>query len=130
MDFFAYQQQARRYSALLLVLFTLAVFGLVLAVNLLVGWTVLLGDLRHGYRHLAELPFAIYGWTTGITLALIGAGTLRRLWELGAGGPVCRGIGSSDVCGWANRRVGQCVVPGAGVFDLQIEPGVAAAEVG
>ena len=89
MDFFAYQQQARRYSALLLVLFTLAVLGLVLAVNLLVGWSVLLGDLRHGgYRDLAELPPAIYGWTTGITLALIGAATLRRLWELGAGGPV------------------------------------------
>lgn len=89
MDFFAYQQRARRYSAVLLVLFTLAVLGLVLAVNLLVGWTVLLGDLRHGgYRNLAELPPALYGWTTGVTLALIGAGTLRRLWELGAGGPV------------------------------------------
>ena len=88
MDFFAYQQQARRYSALLLVLFTLAVLGLVLALNLLVGWLVVIGDLRHDYRHLADLPPVIYGWTTAITLALIGAGTLRRLWELSAGGPV------------------------------------------
>ena len=88
MDFFGHQQQARRYSALLLVLFALAVLGLVLAVNLLVGWLVVLGDLRHGYRHLADLPPVIYGWTTAITLALIGFGTLRRLWELSAGGPV------------------------------------------
>ena len=88
MDFFAYQQQARRYSALLLVLFTLAVLGLVLALNLLVGWLVVIGDLRHDYRHLADLPPVIYGWTTAITLALIGTGTLRRLWELSAGGPV------------------------------------------
>ena len=88
MDFFGYQQQARRYSALLLVLFALAVLGLVLAVNLLVGWLVTLGDWRHGYRHLADVPSAIYGWTTGVTLALIGLGTLRRLWELSAGGPV------------------------------------------
>jgi Zn-dependent protease with chaperone function len=88
MDFFAYQQQARRYSALLLVLFTLAVLGLVLALNLLVGWLVVLGHPRDDYRHLADLPPVIYGWTTAITLAMIGAGTLRRLWELSAGGPV------------------------------------------
>lgn len=88
MDFFGYQQQARRYSALLLALFTLAVLGLVLALNLLVGWLVVLGHPRDDYRHLADLPPVIYGWTTAITLAMIGAGTLRRLWELSAGGPV------------------------------------------
>ncbi len=89
MDFFAVQRRARRYSALLLVLFTLAVLGLVLAVNLLVGWTVVLGDLRHGgYRTLAGLPTALYGWTTGVTVALIAVTTVRRLWELSAGGPV------------------------------------------
>ena len=42
MDFFGYQQQARRYSVLLLVLFALAVVALVLAVNGVVAWGVLL----------------------------------------------------------------------------------------
>jgi hypothetical protein len=84
MDFFGHQQQARRYSAL--VLFALAVPGPVLAVNLLVGRLAVLGDLRHGYRHLAEIPAAIYGWTTAVTFALIGFGfgARRRLWELSA----------------------------------------------
>ena len=89
MDFFGYQQQARRYSVLLLVLFALAVVALVLAVNGVVAWGVLLLDWRHGgYRQLADLPPVFHAWVSGITVLLIGLTTLRRLWQLGAGGPV------------------------------------------
>ena len=88
MDFFAYQQQARRSSALLVVLFMLAVLALVLAITALAGWLVMVGDVGRDYRRLADVPPAIYGWTATVTLALIGAGTLRRLWQLGEGGPV------------------------------------------
>ena len=88
MDFFGYQQQARRYSALLVVLFALAVLALVLAIDALVGWLLVLGDIRYDYQRLADVPPAVYGWTSAATLALIGAGTLRRLWQLGEGGPV------------------------------------------
>lgn len=89
MDFFGYQQQARRHSALLLGLFALAVVALVLAVNLVVAWGVLLLDWRHGgYRQMAELPLSFHAWVSGITVLLIGLTTLRRLWQLGAGGPV------------------------------------------
>ncbi|MGE0809468.1 MAG: M48 family metalloprotease [Immundisolibacter sp.] len=88
MDFFGYQQQARRYSALLVVLFALAVLALVLAINALVGWLLVLGDIRYDYQRLADVPPAVYGWTSAATLALIGAGTLRRMWQLGEGGPV------------------------------------------
>jgi Zn-dependent protease with chaperone function len=89
MDFFGYQQQARRYSVLLLVLFALAVVALVLAVNLVLAWGVLLLDWRHGgYRQLADLPPVFHAWVSGITVLLVGLTTLRRLWQLGAGGPV------------------------------------------
>ena len=61
MDFFGYQQQARRYSVLLLVLFALAVVALVLAVNGVVAWGVLLLDWRHGgYRQLADPPLQLH----------------------------------------------------------------------
>ena len=88
MDFFGYQQQARRYSALLVALFVLAVLALVLAINAVVGWLLVLGDIRYDYQRLADVPSAVYGWTSAVTLALIGAATLRRLWQLGEGGPV------------------------------------------
>ena len=79
MDFFGYQQQARRYSVLLLVLFALAVVALVLAVNGVVAWGVLLLDWRHGgYRQLADLPPVFHAWVSGITVLLIGLTTLRR----------------------------------------------------
>lgn len=74
---------------LLLVLFALAVVALVLAVNLVLAWGVLLLDWRHGgYRQLADLPPVFHAWVSGITVLLVGLTTLRRLWQLGAGGPV------------------------------------------
>lgn len=87
-DFLAYQQQARRGSALLVVLFLLAVLALVLTITALAGWLVMVGDIGSDYRRLADVPRAVYGWTATVTLALIGAGTQRRLWQLGEGGPV------------------------------------------
>lgn len=88
MDFFGHQQQARRYSALLVVLFGLAVLALVLAINALAGWLLVVGDLAHDYRRLSDVPPAVYGWTSAVTLSLIGVGTLRRMWQLGEGGPL------------------------------------------
>lgn len=110
MDFFAYQQQARRLSALLLVLFALAVLALVLAVAALVGALLVAGDLQHGYRRLTDVPAAVYGWTAAGTLTLIGAGTLRRMWQLGAGGPVVARLAGArwvapDVADPARRRL-------------------------
>jgi Zn-dependent protease with chaperone function len=79
MDFFAHQDDARAASRRLVVLFVLAVGGLLLAVNLLAAWV------------LRYYPFGHPGWVHGLvtcgTLAIVGFGTWSRMRELALGGP-------------------------------------------
>ena len=73
MNFFERQAQARRASTRLVVLFALAVLGIVVAVDLVVLVTI-------GPR-----PGALVAATLG-TIAVIGLGSLFRIASLGAGG--------------------------------------------
>ena len=72
MNFFEHQANARRASARLVVLFALAVIGIVIAVDL-AAWLV-----APSWRMLA--------FTTGITVVVILFGSLYRIASLGGGG--------------------------------------------
>lgn len=87
MDFFEQQELARRTSTRLVVLFVLAVIGVVIAVNVVASYTYL------AFVHDTPLPFGRRGLPTGfyatntiVTLALIGGGTWLELQRLRAGG--------------------------------------------
>ena len=73
MNFFERQAQARRASTRLVVLFALAVLGIVVAVDLVVLVTI------------GPSPGALVAATLG-TIAVIGLGSLFRIASLGAGG--------------------------------------------
>ncbi|QOW19368.1 M48 family metallopeptidase [Lysobacter ciconiae] len=73
MNFFEHQAAARRSSARLLALFSLAVVSVVLAVDL-VAWSV------------AGSNVTVLAWCTVLTLLVIGMGSLYRLASLGRGG--------------------------------------------
>ena len=84
MNFFERQAAARRTSSRLVVLFALAVVGIVAAVNLAV-WAV-----APSWRSLA--------FATGVTLITILFGSLYRIASLGSGGePVAQQLGGTRV---------------------------------
>jgi Zn-dependent protease with chaperone function len=96
MNFFEHQQQARRSTTRLILLFVIAVAGVVLAVNialsLVFGWggaflgpgvhTVTAGGLRVG----RSSPVGLHLFATFATLALIGGGTWYQTMRLRSGG--------------------------------------------
>ncbi|MBU6271686.1 MAG: M48 family metallopeptidase [Betaproteobacteria bacterium] len=79
MDFFGHQQQARAATRRLLLLFALAVIGVVLAVN----GVILLAARAAG---IVPAPW-VHGLVSGALLALILGGTLVESIRLRAGGP-------------------------------------------
>jgi Zn-dependent protease with chaperone function len=79
MNFFERQAQARRTTTRLLVLFALAVAGMVLAANLAV-WFVA------GSRPDGSTNVSLLAMTTLVTLAVIGFGSLYRMASLRDGG--------------------------------------------
>jgi Zn-dependent protease with chaperone function len=85
MDFFGQQQQARRQTKTLVLLFVLAVITIVLAVNLALAliWIFANGQPLAGAHHY---PAGFFATNTGVTLALIGGGTLIQSWNLRDGG--------------------------------------------
>ncbi|MFZ5756371.1 MAG: M48 family metallopeptidase [Pseudomonadota bacterium] len=87
MDFFQHQDRARRRTGLLLVYFVLAVLATVIAVNVL-AWALSLfvSDGEAPPPFGAWLTGAGGGWTTLVTLLVIGAGSLARYISLGGGG--------------------------------------------
>ncbi len=87
MNFFEHQDEARRHTQRLIVLFVLAVIGVVVAVNS-VGAFVYLSIAPHP-RYVsgaAVLPNGFYAVNTLVTLALIGGGTWWETARLSAGG--------------------------------------------
>jgi Zn-dependent protease with chaperone function len=105
MDFFELQHEARRSTHWLLLLYFLAVIGIVLAVCAGIGATytmqALYGTvpLSHPVRFDGEhmlasfvgimlhaVPAKVYGWSAGITLATIGAATAFKVSQLASGG--------------------------------------------
>ena len=129
MNFFERQAAARRTSTRLVVLFALAVVGIVAAVNL-AAWMVV-----PSWRMLA--------FATGITLVVILFGSLYRIASLGGGGePVAQQLGGSrvpeDTTDPALRRLRNVVeeiaiasgVPVPKVYVLEHEAGINAFAAG
>lgn len=100
MDFFEHQTLARRRSAWLALAFLAAAGTTVAAVALLAGIAWLLAAPRLGMpgaapTGLASVPDAVYAWSAGLALAVVGIATLRRLWALTDAGPaVARMLGA------------------------------------
>lgn len=89
MDFFAHQDQARKHTALMVGLFLASVGCIVLAINL-VGASIYIyafdiPPLPFGAA-LAAVPAKAYWITSAVVLAIIGAGTAKRMFELSGGG--------------------------------------------
>ena len=85
MDFFGQQEQARRQTKTLVLLFALAVIAIVAAVNLVLAliWIWANGEPLAGVH---AYPAGFFATNTIVTLALIGGGTLIQTWNLRDGG--------------------------------------------
>ena len=89
MDFFEHQQQARRHTVLMVLMFVAAVVAIVLAINV-VGACIYLYTTDRPFfppgRALAAVPRHAYGVTTVVVLAAIAWGSISRMVELSSGG--------------------------------------------
>jgi len=87
MDFFEQQELARRTSTRLVVLFVLAVIGVVIAVNAVASF-IYLGFVENAGYFIGRrgLPTGFYATNTIVTLALIGGGTWWEMQRLRSGG--------------------------------------------
>jgi Zn-dependent protease with chaperone function/uncharacterized tellurite resistance protein B-like protein len=83
MDFFERQQQARGVTARLMVYFTLAVVLIVLSVYLVLA-LIFLQEERGGAARLWD-P-GLFAGAVGVTLAVIGLGSMAKILELARGG--------------------------------------------
>lgn len=101
MDFFAAQDQARRLTVRLVLLFLAAVVAIVIGVNVIAA--VLTATIGHQFGHPViyhwhEINPEVYLWTTIATLLVIAGGTLYRIQQLAAGGEaVARMVGARRV---------------------------------
>ncbi len=89
MDFFLQQQRARRRTGAIVLMFLLAVAGIVLSINAVGGYIYLYATDRPLWpvvRSLAAVPHSAYGVTTLVVLGIIAWGTLTRMYELSSGG--------------------------------------------
>jgi Zn-dependent protease with chaperone function len=102
MNFFEHQEVARRSSKRLIVLFVLAVIGVVIAVNAAGAFIYLASTSQRAMFGPAKvLPNGFFLTNTAIVLLLIGGGTWFELSRLSAGGEVV-----------ANMAGGRLVDPG------------------
>jgi len=89
MNFFEQQHHARRHTALMLLLFVLAVAAIVAVLDL-VGVAVYIWifdpPLLYGSNLLEAIPRHVYGWSTAVILGVIAWGTGLRLYQLSGGG--------------------------------------------
>lgn len=90
MDFFERQAVARRNTKWLVVYFALAVLGIVLAINLVVGAIFSVGNSRkHHYTEGTRdrsMDFGVYGIATVGTLLLVFCGSAYKTMQLSSGG--------------------------------------------
>ncbi|MDT8438659.1 MAG: M48 family metallopeptidase [Wenzhouxiangellaceae bacterium] len=146
MNFFQHQDRARRQTRLLVAAFALAVLAIVLAMNLVV-LTVLgqaFGSSGGGVAGVfRSTNLAVMGWTSAITLGVIGLASLFRMAQLrGGGAVVATELGGTLVEGNTTdplrRRLLNVVeemaiasgVPVPQVFVLEHEPGINAFAAG
>lgn len=97
MDFFTQQDQAHRQTRKLIILFVLAVIGIVVAVNagMTLAWILAANSKQNALRHL---PIGFYFTNTAVTLLFIGGGMLFEMWRLSDGGDaVARMAGGTRV---------------------------------
>jgi Zn-dependent protease with chaperone function len=85
-NFFARQEDARRWSVRLLVLFALAVVGVAIAVYLVSAIACLWSSNSGNTAHLLWRP-RLFLWTTGGTLLVVCIGSYWKILELRQGGP-------------------------------------------
>jgi Zn-dependent protease with chaperone function/uncharacterized tellurite resistance protein B-like protein len=89
MDFFEQQHRARRHTGLMVLMFLIAVAGIVLTINV-VGGTIYLyatdKPLLPVVRALAAVPRSAYVVTTLVVLGVVAWGTLTRMYDLSGGG--------------------------------------------
>ena len=92
MDFFQNQDAARRNTRVMVVLYLIAVVGVVLAVDLLLAVTYIsIGDLRMQpgagpSALLHAVPRSVYGWGAAGTVAAILSASLYQIFQLTEGG--------------------------------------------
>jgi len=89
-DFFGQQEQAKRQTSRLVVLFAIAVVLIVIAVYLAVTAGLFIAQFFQGQQtffsiHTLWSP-QLFGWVSGLTLLLIGGGSWYRLHSLKQGG--------------------------------------------
>ncbi len=84
-DFFARQEDARRRTGRLIILFSFAVIGVALAVYLVAVLTWML-SLKHLAGETSLWNPRLFLWTTGGTLLFVGLGSFWKIQELSAGG--------------------------------------------
>ncbi|MFQ5582302.1 MAG: M48 family metallopeptidase [Mariprofundaceae bacterium] len=103
MDFFGQQEQARKHTSWLIVLFTAAVILIVLAVYLAVTAGLFFGQYYQGNQHYFFVETLWnpnrFLWVTGITIAVIAGGSWFRMYQLkeGGGAAVAEMLGGSRV---------------------------------
>jgi Zn-dependent protease with chaperone function len=89
MNFFEQQHRARRHTALMLLLFALAVAAIVAVLDL-VGVVIYIWmfdpPILYESNLLQAVPRQVYGWSTAVILGVIAWGTGRRLYQLSGGG--------------------------------------------
>jgi len=86
-NFFAHQEQARRQSVRLLIMFALAIVGVAMAVYL-VAVLAYLWTVNHGTTPVVFWHPNLFFWTTGGTLLFICIGSFWKMRELHEGGGV------------------------------------------
>ncbi len=102
MNFFQRQHDARRASRRLLILFVLAVIGIVVAVDVAVwlalGQPPLFGAIEADAERIVGTQRSLIVWTTLLMLAVIGCSSLFRIAQLrGGGAQVAQSMGASLV---------------------------------
>lgn len=106
MNFFDYQEQARKNTAILIALFALSIFLISIAVYFAMVAGVLAGQLFAGQGRaftgfsLDQLKsWQLFYWSTGITLIVILGGSIYRIHTLseGGGAAVARMLGGAKI---------------------------------
>jgi len=105
MNFFGYQEQARKNTTVLIALFILSIVLITVAVYFAIVGGIVIGqfffvDQRSGFMgfSLAQLAsMNLFYWAAGITLAVILGGSIYRIHELskGGGAAVARMLGGN-----------------------------------
>jgi len=89
-DFFGQQDEARRQTSRLVILFAIAVFLIVIAVYLAVTAGLFVAQFFQGQQQFFSIRTLwdpqLFGWVSGLTLLLIGGGSWYRLHSLKQGG--------------------------------------------